>query len=90
MNIDKLCNMIDGLLEPMMDYRNQLDKIEAIKYKIKESKELGDSEFLQVLLDLELKVNEDAKIIHSKILEQKALEFAFNIREMEKDNGTLR
>ena len=82
MNIDKVCSMIDGLLEPMEDYKNQLDKIEAIKYKIKESKELGDSEFLQSLLDLEIKINEDSKTILAKILEQKALEFAVKIREM--------
>ena len=83
MDINKVCSMINELLEPMEDYKNQLDKIEAIKYKIKESKELGDSEFLQTLLDLELKVNEDSKTILAKILEQKALEFTTKIREME-------
>ena len=92
MNIDKVCSMINELFEPMEDYKNQLDKIEAIKNKIKESKELGDTEFLQSLLDLELKINEDSKTILAKILEQKALEFAVKIREMkeEKDNGTVR
>ena len=84
MNIDKVCSMIDGLLEPIMDYRNQLSKIEDIKHKIRESKEAGETEFLQSLLDLELKVNEDSKTILAKILEQKALEFAFNIREMDR------
>ena len=83
MNIDKVCNMIDELLETMENYKNQLSKIEAIKYKIKESKELGDSEFLQSLLDLELKINEDSKTILAKILEHNALEFAAKIREME-------
>ena len=83
MNIDKVCNMIDELLETMENYKSQLDKIEAIKYKIKESKESGDTEFLQTLLDLELKVNEDAKTILAKILEQKALEFTTKIRKME-------
>ena len=85
MDIDKVCSMINELFEPMEDYINQLDKIEAIKYKIKESKELGDSEFLQSLLDLELKVNEDSKSILAKILEQKALEFAAKIKEMERE-----
>ena len=84
MDIDKVCDMIDGLIVPMVEYRNQLSKIEAIKYKIKESKELGDSEFLQSLLDLELKVNEDSKTILAKILEQKKIEFAFNIKEMDR------
>ena len=84
MNIDKVCNMINELFEPMEDYRNQLDRIEAIKYKIKESKDLGDTEFLQSLLDLELKINEDSKTILAKILEQKALEFATKIREMDR------
>ena len=84
MNIDKVCSMINELFEPMEDYKNQLDKIEAIKYKIKESKESGDTEFLQTLLDLELKVNEDSKTILAKILEQKALEFATKIREMDR------
>ena len=83
MNIDKVCSMINELFEPMEDYKNQLDKIEAIKYKIKESKELGDNEFLQSLLDLELKINEDSKTILAKILEQKTLEFAVKIRKME-------
>ena len=83
MNIDKVCNMIDGLIDPIKDYKNQLDKIEAIKYKIKESRDLGDSEFLQSLLDLELKVNEDSKTILAKRLEYEAIEFAIKIRKME-------
>ena len=84
MNIDKVCNMINELFEPMEDYRNQLDRIEAIKYKIKESKDLGDTEFLQSLLDLELKINEDSKTILAKMLEHKALEFAAKIKEMDR------
>ena len=84
MNIDKVCNMIDELIEPMEEYRYQLVKIEAIKYNIKESKDLGDSEFLQSLLDLELKINEDSKTILTKILEQKSLEFAIKIKEMDR------
>ena len=83
MDIDKVSNMIDELFEPMIDYRNQLSKIEDIKHKIKKSKDLGDNEFLQSLLDLELKINEDSKSILAKILEQKALEFAIKIKEME-------
>ena len=83
MDIDKVCSMINELFEPMEDYKNQLDKIEAIKYKIKESKELGGSEFLQSLLDLELKINEDSKTILAKRLEYEAIEFAIKIRKME-------
>ena len=83
MDMNKVCSMINELFEPMLDYRNQLVKIEEIKHKIKKSKDLKDSEFLQSLLDLELKMNEDSKSILAKILEQKALEFATKIREME-------
>ena len=83
MDIDKVSSMIDELFEPMLDYKNQLVKIEEIELKIKKSKDLGDSEFLQSLLDLELKINEDSKSILAKILEQKALEFATNIIKME-------
>ena len=83
MNIDKVCDMIVRLIEPMMDYRNQQSKIEDIKHKIRESKKAGDNEFLQSLLDLELKINEDSKTILAKILEQKTLEFAVKIRKME-------
>ena len=83
MDIDKVSNMIDELFEPMLDYKNQLVKIEEIEHKIKKSKYSGDNEFLQSLLDLELKINEDSKSILAKILEQKALEFAAKIREME-------
>ena len=84
MDINKVCNMIDELFEPMMDYKNQLSKIEDIKHTIKESEEAGDSEFLQSLLDLELKINEDSKTILAKILEHNALEFATKIREMDR------
>ena len=83
MDINKVLSMINELFEPMLDYRNQLVKIEDIKHKIKKSKDLEDSELLQSLLDLELKINEDSKSILAKILEQKALEFAVKIREME-------
>ena len=83
MDINKVSNMINELFQPMEDYKNRLDKIEAIKHKIKESKDLGDSEFLQSLLDLELKINEDSRDILAKILEQKALDFAAKINEME-------
>ena len=84
MDMNKVCSMINELFEPMLDYRNQLIKIKEIKDKIEKSKDLGDSEFLQSLLDLELKINEDSKSILAKILEQKALEFAIKIREMDR------
>ena len=82
MDIDKVCSMVDELFEPMLDYKNQLVKIEEIEHKIKKSKDSGNNEFLQSLLDLELRVNEDSKWILAKILEQKALDFAKKIREI--------
>ena len=83
MDIDKVSSMITELFQPLIDYRKQLVKVEKIKHRITVNKALEDSDFLQPLLELELRVNEDSKYILAKILEQKALEFAAKIREME-------
>ena len=85
MDINKVSSMINELFQPMLDYRNQLIKIEDIKHKIRKSEDLKDSDFIHSLLDLELKVNEDSRDILAKILEQKALDFAAKIKEMERN-----
>ena len=83
MDIDKVSSMIDELFEPMLNYKRQVVKVKKTEYQIRENRNLGNNESLQSLLDLELKINEDSKSILAKILEQKALEFAAKIREME-------